>query len=343
MKLITDPPLLTRPKRASLPHPVKIPLVPTIFHEPWWLDAASSGQYEEVTVSSGGRTVGRLPFVRRKSLGFTICEPPELTHFLGPSVDEGNGGTVSRNLRRGEITRDLIEKLPSFQHFYQWLHRGIPDALPFIQHDFTVEATFTHEVPPACEGAIWRNMRDKTRNVIRRAQEQTELVDLEPAAFSRLYDANLQRKGQSFNKLMKANSQSVFDAALSRGQGRLLAARDKAGTLLAAIFYVWDESVTYYLLTTRAPETHNGVVSRLIWEAMRESAAHGRTFDFGGVGPKGNILFYTAFGGKVRPRYLVQRIRPVFGAMRFSAMKSREVIQRLQSHLPRAACEVHNP
>ena len=196
MKHITDPQLLTRPKKVALPHPVKDPLVPTIFHEPWWLEAASGGQYEEVTVNSGGRTMGRLPFVRRKSLGFTICEPPELTHFLGPAVDEGNGGTVSRNLRRGEITRELIEKLPAFHHFTQWLHRGIPDALPFVQHNFTVEAVFTYEVAPGPEQAIWRNMRDKTRNVIRRAQEQTELVDLEPAAFSALYDANLQRKGQ---------------------------------------------------------------------------------------------------------------------------------------------------
>lgn len=309
---------------------VKDPLVPTVFHEPWWLDAASGGQYEEVTVSSGGRTLGRLPFVRRKRLGFTICEPPETTHFLGPAVDEGSGSSESRALRRAEITLELIEKLPSFDHFHQWLHRGIPDALPFVQHGFTVEAVFTYEVAPGPEQAIWRNMRDKTRNVIRRAQEQTELVDLDPGGFSALYDANLQRKGQSFNKMIKSNSHSVFEAALSRGRGRLLAARDEAGTLLAAIFYAWDESVTYYMLTTRAPGTHNGVVSRLIWEAMRESAAHGRIFDLGGIGTSGSVLFYIGFGGEVRTRYVVERMNPVYGAMRSSLLKSREVVRRLR-------------
>jgi hypothetical protein len=59
------------PVRATPLHRSRDPLTPTIFHEPWWLEAASGGQYEEVTVSSGGRTVGRLPFVRRKSLRFT--------------------------------------------------------------------------------------------------------------------------------------------------------------------------------------------------------------------------------------------------------------------------------
>lgn len=310
---------------------VKDPLVPTIFHEPWWLEAASGGQYEEVTVSAGGRAVGRLPFVRRKHLGFTRLESPELTHFLGPAVDEGNGGAVSRNLRRAEVIRELLEKLPSFHHFHQTLHRSIPDALPFVQHDFRVEAVFTYEVAPGPEQAIWRAMRDKTRNVIRRAEEKSKPVDLEPGAFCALYDANLRRKGHSINTMMKANAQSLLEATLSRGQGRLLGAGDGAGTTSAAIFYVWDENITYYMLTTRAPGTHNGAVSRLLWEAIRTSAAHGRIFDFGGVGPAGNILFYTAFGGEVRPRFRVQRMKPIFEAMRFSSMKSREIIQHLQA------------
>jgi CelD/BcsL family acetyltransferase involved in cellulose biosynthesis len=321
---------LKRIEEGAVRYEIRDPLVPTIFHEPWWLEAASGGQYDEVTVSSGGRTVGRLPFMQRRRLGFNICEPPELTHFLGPAVDEGNGGIVSRNLRRGEITRHLIEKLPSFHYFTQWLHRDVPDALPFIQHNFTVQAAFTYEVAPTCEKTIWRNMRDKTRNVIRRAEEQTGLVDLEPAHFFALYEANLQRRGKFFNYMLKTNAQSVFEAALSRGRGRLLGAQAADGTIMAAIFYVWDQDVTYYMLTTRAPDTHNGVVSRLIWEAMRETAANGRTFDFGGVGTAGSVLFYTAFGGEVSPRYTVHRTTPVFGCLRSSVIKSRDIIQNMK-------------
>ena len=306
------------------------PLNPTIFHEPWWLEAATGGRYEEVTVSSGGRVVGRLPYLCKERFGMKACVLPELSLFLGPAVDEGTGGTVSRNLRRGEITRDLIEKLPPFVFFYQRLHRDIPDALPFIQHGFTTEAVFTYEVAPAPEEAIWRGMRDKTRNVIRRAQEQTELVDLEPEAFCSFYENNLQRRGKSSNYMYQSNACPIFEAALSRGRGRLLGARDADGNVLAAIFYVWDEDVTYYVLTTRAPDTHNGVVSRLIWEAMRESAAHGRIFDFAGIGTYGSVLFYAAFGGEVRPRFLVQRATPLYGAVRYSLAKSRELIGSLK-------------
>jgi hypothetical protein len=36
------------------------PLVPTIFHEDWWLEAATGGRFEVAEVAAGGRVVGRL-------------------------------------------------------------------------------------------------------------------------------------------------------------------------------------------------------------------------------------------------------------------------------------------
>jgi hypothetical protein len=275
-----------------------------------------------------------LPYLLTKRFGVQACVMPELSLGLGPAVDEGNGGTVSRNLRRGEITRDLIEKLPACALYSQRLHRDTPDALPFIQHGFTAEAVFTYEVAPDSEEALWRKMRDRTRDLVRSAQEQTTLVDLEPEAFRSLYRSNAQKRGRS-NHLDRSSALPVFGAALSRGQGRLLGARDAAGNILAAIFYVWDSSATYYVLTTRAPDMQNGVVSRLIWEAMRESAAQGRIFDFAGIGAYGNVLFYAAFGGEVRPRFLVQRTTPLYGAMRSTLSKSREIIANLKAFRPR--------
>jgi GNAT acetyltransferase-like protein len=307
------------------------PLAPTIFHEPWWLEAATGGRYEEVTVSSGGRTVGRLPYLRKERFGFTSFIPPELTHFLGPAVDEGSDSPESRNLRRNEITMELIEKLPPFGHFYQQLHRGIPDTLPFIQHGFTTELLFTYEVMPAPEETIWRSMRDKTRNVIRRAQEKTELVDVEPDAFCAFYEANLQERGKHSNYMFGPDARLLLATALERGRGRLLGAKDESGAVLAAICYVWDDQVSYYMLTTRAHDTHNGVVSRLIWEAMRDSAARGRIFDFDVVGTAGSVLFYTAFGGEVRPRYLVRRITPAYSIMQTCLVSSRRMAENLRS------------
>ncbi len=279
------------------------PLAPSLFHEAWWLDAALPG-HEAVTVSAGNRVVARLPFRRHRHLGQRASILPGLVPFLGPALRPSAGSPVNQALHRHQLTRELIAQLPPLACFSQRLHRGTPDALAFQQLGFAVETVFTYEVEPAPPALLWRAMRDKTRNVIRRAEDATTLVDLEPAAFARLYAENL---GRTRNTMFAANGQAVFEAALAHGRGRLLAARDATGAVAAAIFYAWDDEVTYYILTTRRPDGHNGVVSRLIWQAIRDSAAAGRVFDFGGVGTHGSVLFYAAFGGEVRPRYLVRR------------------------------------
>jgi hypothetical protein len=314
----------------SVPEPSD-PLTPTIFHENWWLGTAANGAYEEVTVHSGGRLVGRFPYVCKQKLGFRVVYTPGMAQFVGPAVDEGRGGVVSRNLRRGEIMRALIAKLPRFDFFYQQFHRDVPDALPFLQSGFSVQVRFTYEVAPDDESVIWRNMRDKTRNVIRRAQEQTDLLELEPAHFCTLYNVNLERRGAYSNYMFQPNTLALIEAAVSRGQGSVLAAVNKQGDPLASIFYVWDNRVTYYMLTTRAPDAPNGAVSRLIWEAMRESATHGRIFDFDVVGTNGSLLFYTGFGGEVRPRYAAQRVAPLYQALKFSRTQSRAVAEKIKT------------
>ena len=66
-------------------------LTPTIFHEDWWLTAATDGAYEAVETSLGDKVVGRLPYFRKKFYGMNWGALPALTHFLGPAVDEGPG------------------------------------------------------------------------------------------------------------------------------------------------------------------------------------------------------------------------------------------------------------
>ncbi len=49
----------------------------TIFHEPWWLEAATQSNYREVTVESGGNLQGRLPYFERSRVpGFRVLGMP---------------------------------------------------------------------------------------------------------------------------------------------------------------------------------------------------------------------------------------------------------------------------
>ena len=260
-----------------------------------------------MTVTSGGKQIGRLPFILARELGTRICAAPRLAHFLGPAIDEGEGGTVTRTLRRARIARELIEALPGTDAFYQRCHRGITETIAFQEIGFDTGVLFTHEIAPAPEDVLWRAMRDKTRNVIRRAQERLTVGELHAAAeFFAFYKANLDRRGAR-NHYDPATAIAVCEAALLQRRGRILTARDETGAPVAAIFYVWDATAAYYMLSSRCRDADNGAVALLLWEAVRDAAGRGLVFDMDGSGTVGSALFYAGFGGVIRPRYIVSR------------------------------------
>ncbi len=284
------------------------PLIPTVFHSEWWLNIASGGGWDEVRVAAGGRTVGRFPYViNHMRGGFALCSMPPITHFLGPAIDEGGGAACNRALRRAQITRDLLEQMPKTSGFYQKLSREVTDTLLFQERGFATSVQFTFELAPRPPAEIWRMMRDKTRNVIRRAEE-TYTVErgFDPEEFTAAYERHLRQRGLR-NYYDKAMLNRLCATALAKGQGQMLVARSRSGELLAGVFCVSDAVSTYYFLTTRDAGAGNGAVAMLLWQAIKDSAARGLIFDFDGIGVNGSRVFFTGFGGEVRPRYIVSR------------------------------------
>ncbi len=280
-------------------------LVPTVFHNPWWLDVTSGGNYHEAEVHSGGRLVARLPYVvQRQFGGMRMCSMPELTHFLGPALDLGTGSQATRSLRSFQLTRELLAGLPTTGSFHQKLHGGLTDTLAFEEFGCRSYVNFTYEVAPSPEQQMWRAMRDKTRNVIRRAEERLRVDTVDPDEYAAFYEANLRARGlvNAYRRVA-----AICAAATARGQGRILGARDEQGALRGAIFTVWDRRVAYHLMATRALGIDNGAMSLLVWHAMRDASGRGLVFDFDGLGTPGSRLFYTGFGGQIVPRYVVAR------------------------------------
>ncbi len=280
----------------------------TIFHEAWWLNAVTEGQYHEAVVVSGGRVVGWFPYTLTSTMGRQrLCGMPIMTHFLGPDIDDGPGNACNRALRRAQITRELVAQIPPCSGFWQKLHRGTRDTLVYQDLGYDTSVQFTFELRPAPEPVLWANMRDKTRNVIRRARERlgvAELKDVE--AFASIYVRNLEAMGKR-SHYSKPLLMRACHAAIMHGQGRILAATNSAGVVLAAIFYVWDNDAAYYLLSTRSLNAGNGAVSLLLWHAICEVTARGLIFDFEGVVTSGSAFFFNGFGGEVAPRYVVSR------------------------------------
>jgi hypothetical protein len=294
-------------------------LAPTIFHESWWLDVATDHRYSVAEVSSGGKIVGKFPYLLIKRKGLSHIVMPTLTHFLGPALAEGEGSANTRFLRRLAITRELIAKLPSAIAYEIKCHAGVTDVIAFQAENFQTTVQFTHEVHPMPEQELWKRMRDKTRNVIRRAQEQYDVVALDDSrAFIEFYARNL--RCRSYLDLSLCGK--IIQRCIARRRGRILAARSRNGDLVAANFCAWDAKSSYYLMSTRANNAGNGAGSLLVWKAILEATSRKLVFDMDGLASEGGILFFAGFGAEIRPRYVAERftalghIRRGFHAMR---------------------------
>ena len=58
----------------------------SIFHEKWWLNAATANKFCEVEHRRGDEVIARLPFAVINKLTFRTLHMPAFTHLLGPEL-----------------------------------------------------------------------------------------------------------------------------------------------------------------------------------------------------------------------------------------------------------------
>ena len=323
-----------RDRPADAPVPDLLP--PTIFHQPWWLTAATGGGYAVAVVMQSGRTIGSFPYVLRPLAGrHAVCGMPGLTPFLGPALDDGTGAACNRTLRRAQTTRELLAQAPPCSGFLHRLHRGTTDTLVYQELGYQTAVQFTFEVAAAPPDALWHGLCKRLRAALGQWETCYRLNVIDDSAL--FTGGRLAVDGCTASD--RAVLESLCRAAIGRGQGRIIAAETLAGSIVAAMFVVWDTQAAYCVLTARRRGYGEDVVAFLLWQAIRHSAARGVTFDLDSRSTAAAPDLLAGFGGHVSPRYVVSRfsaghklanvLGPVFGragadtARRLSMIASR--------------------
>jgi Acetyltransferase (GNAT) domain len=301
-----------------------VELADSIFHEPWWLAAATDGRYEEVVVEQGGKIVGRLPYLSTPRGPFQLSRMPPFTHLLGPVIHTGVGKPQTRLAHRLSIARALIDKLPSFVHFEQEFDPSADDGLAaadglaFQDRGFGVAHHYTFEIDCRKDLAcLWDAMHFKTRQHIRRAEKKyvTRSID-DPATFTEAYLRNIKALGKT-NILEFDRFPALFAQCRSRKCGEILAAFADDGSAVAMVYLVWSRTTMYYLLSTRRPDpADSGSVNMLLWSAIKHAHERGLIFDLDGVYSSGAARFLSGYGGQIKSRLNVRRSGFLFGAWR---------------------------
>ena len=303
----------------------------TVFHAPWWMEAASGGNWKEATVTSNGEVIARLPYITKRLLGVVGIGMPALTHLLGPQLPVGDDGGDTRFSRRRALLTELMSRLPPHKYFNQTCHPAVTDSLPLYALGYDSALKYSLRIPPAASPAqIMQGMRKQIRYDIRKA-EQMLAVDtrLGIDEFCHFFNVctqanNKQYWSPRFKREANAIKHRVYEACVKENAGCLLAARDESGTLRAAIMLVWGNGVMYYLLTAHDAQPQGaGSVKLLIWEGLKLAQRHGMVFDFHGLPRPGAINILTGFGGTVVNRIVVTKIPPMLYLAREVASRMR--------------------
>jgi len=311
----------------------------SIFHEPWWLDIATSGNWHLVKVVENNEVIGEMPYTLVKKGFWKVSEMPPLTRCLGPVIRSSTGHAEDEWRHRFNVCDKLIRQLPGCDLFEQLLDPDVSEAeaIAFTFNRFTVLVNFTLRIfPQQTEPEVWARMRANTRNVIRRASEQLSVKEiLDADEFVRFYDANLAARQQR-NIYGSAVMRALLAQAVGRDAGKMLGCYSKDGVLQAEIAVVFDDTALYYLLCSRRQDTHGGAVSLLIWSAIRLAHERQLVFDFDGVSSQGILTFLSGFGGKLVRRFEIRRLQPGYATFRRLYRNTQSMVETAANRLQRA-------
>jgi len=177
----------------------------------------------------------------------TICGIPQITHFLGPIVTLKPGKTQARTRATHSIIAELLEQIAHYDHVEITVGTGLVDLTPFLVagYEVKVHPTFLLDCRRKPED-LWAGLRDKTKNVIRRARECLRVRDIDGVnLFVSFYKENLEGVKSYFDLSFMA---PAYAAAHARQQAKIVAAVDSSRVVHAKVFFIWDDRCFHYLL-----------------------------------------------------------------------------------------------
>ncbi len=289
----------------------------SLFQEPWWLNLATGGDWNEVTVEDGG-VAARLPFQVKRRYGFKALAQPHLTPFLGPWFRPSTAKGASQYSDQYQLAAELIAKLPRFDVFRQNCCPEWTNWLAFHWAGFSQQTRYTYRLCDLSDlDAVWSGFHQSARRAIRSAQKETEIVASDDV--DRLCDLHERTYAQR-GYPMPYRREVLFrivDGALRTGHARFVYAQDSKRNIHAINFIVYDERAAYYLVGGSDKRfRESGAATLLMWDAIQFAAQKSAVFDFEGSMVQGIERFFRNFNPQLTPINRIYKAARLFGLAR---------------------------
>jgi hypothetical protein len=284
----------------------------------------------------GQEVAGVWPYAYKIRLGrYRLVEIPELTFYLGPWLKASTAKSARRLEVEKDVMTELVDALPPFAVFHQWLHPTVTNWMPLYWMGFTQTTRYTYRLDDtSSKDALWAGLKKNVRTDIRKAGERLRVVeDVEADRFLALQRATFSRQGLKL-PFAEATFRRLDAQCVARAARRILSAVDDSDRVHASAYLVKDRSHVYSLLRATDPELRNsGAASLVMWASLEYASGEEKAFDFVGSWVEPIERFVRAFGGHQVPFFELTKSTSVAVAgyragWRFAHRVIRRVVNR---------------
>ena len=285
-----------------------------VFHKSYWLGATGK-EFRIYGCFKGEELTAGLPIIYCVSrFGIKHAHHPPLTPYLGVIFKESEAKYVKRISDEKEMSKAIAARI---KKDFDLIHFNFTpfstDLQPFMWEGFLSGVRYTYLLELDDIENVWKGMDAKRRNDITRAEKDGIYVE-RSNDFKQMFDLvekTFERQKERFKPTIFRNAAFKYNEVLSqKGQCNSFLAKNRDAKVIAAVYIVWDEKRSYYLLGGYDfEERHHGASAIAMWDAIKftKNELGLDEFDFEGSMIIPVERFFRAFGGQQIPYFCVSK------------------------------------
>jgi hypothetical protein len=286
-----------------------------IFLQNWWFDAVTAPEGKEwnaLLCEENGKIIAAMPYHLIKKYGFKIIIQPQLTQYNGIWIDYPKDIKLHKRYSfEKQVMDNLIDQLENLRYsfFTQNFHYSFMNWQPFYWRGFRQTTRYTYQIKDLSDlEKCFDNFSYAKQKHIKK-ENNNLLIDFSLSA-NEFYDFHkecLKQKNASIEYSQELFL-SVYDEAIKREQGKIIALKDKNKNLHSALFFVWDKNSAYAMISTINPQfKSDGASTKMFWEAIKFVSDKTKVFDFEGSIIKNVAQSFQQFGAEQVPYFNISK------------------------------------
>ncbi|MCI8420511.1 MAG: GNAT family N-acetyltransferase [Oscillospiraceae bacterium] len=287
----------------------------SVYDQPWWLDAVcGKDNWEVVLYEKNGTILGAMPCYIKSKFGLKYITQPQFTQHNGVWIRYPDNQIEAKRISyEKEVIGSLLEEIEKMP-IYCYLQAHSPKLtnwLPFYWRGYKQTTYYTYRLPDIHDTeVVFKNFQPNKRKNINKARKAgyTIKFDLADENFYKHHKKSLKKQGVDIQYSFDI-FQQIYHAAYENKSGRTIYAEDENGTLLCALFNLWDRKWGYDLISAIDPDTRkSGVPDLLVYTMLEYLSDKVIGYDFEGSMIPGVEESFRHFGAIQTPYFLINKI-----------------------------------